>query len=123
MQTPTPNTFLDHERLDVWRVGIELDRLVVGIGRGAVRGHGWFVDQALRASGSALLNLAEAMGRRGADRARCLGIARGSAMELGASLELLRNRGVGPEATHAQARALTLRVVAMLTRLQAVASR
>jgi four helix bundle protein len=56
-----------------------LDGAVVGIARRAGRGHGWLCDQATRAAASVVLNLAEAMGREGLDRARTLRIARGSA--------------------------------------------
>ncbi|MCI0342269.1 MAG: four helix bundle protein, partial [Planctomycetales bacterium] len=73
---------LPHERLDAWRVALELDREVVAAVRIVPRGHAWLADQAARASGSGLLNLAEAMGRRGADRARTLRIAAGSVLEV-----------------------------------------
>jgi four helix bundle protein len=114
---------LDPERLDAYRVAVELDALVVRIARGAGRGHGWLCDQVLRASGSTVLNLAEAVGRQGADRARCLRIARGSAFETDAALELLLHRGATSVELRAQARELVRRVVAMLTRLHAAALR
>ena len=71
---------------------------------------------------STVLNLAEALGREGADRARALRIARGSALELDAALTLLAHRGACAPAARAQARAWTVRVVAMLTRLRARAT-
>ncbi len=114
---------LDHERLDVYTASVALDDVVVRIARAAPRGHGWLADQAQRASGSTVLNLAEALGRQGADRARTLRIARGSALEVDAALTLLSHRGACAPQARAQARALTVRVVAMLTRLQAVATR
>lgn len=109
---------LDHERLDAYRVAVELDALVVAMARRAPRGHGRLGDQAQRASGSVVLNLAEAMGREGADRARTLRISRGSALELDAALTLLLHRGGCAPAAREAAKAMTLRVVAMLTRLR-----
>ena len=114
---------LDHERLDAYRVAVELDDVVVQIARRSGRGHGWLCDQAHRASGSAVLNLAEAVGREGADRARCIRIARGSALEADAAVKLLEHRGVCSSADRARARQLVGRLVSMLTRLMASALR
>ena len=113
-----PKMQLDHERLDAYRVAVALDGLVVSLVRRAPRGHAWLGDQAQRASASTVLNLAEALGREGADRARALRIARGSALEVDAALTLLTlRRGCDPTA-RSEARSLTLRVVAKLTRLR-----
>ena len=109
---------LDHERLDAYAVAIELDGAVVGITRKAGRGHAWIADQAMRASASVVLNLAEALGREGADRARALRIARGSALELDAALTRMLHRGACREADRKAAKGLTVRVVAMLTALR-----
>jgi four helix bundle protein len=109
---------LDHERLDAYNVAIELDGRVVAIARRAPRGHAWLGDQAQRASASVVLNIAEAMGREGADRARTLKIARGSALEVDAALSLLLQRGACDIASRREARGLNLRVVAMLTKLR-----
>jgi len=84
---------LDHERLDAYTAAVELDALVVALTRSAPRGHAWLGDQAQRASASVVLNLAEALGREGADRARMLRISKGSALELDAALTLLAQRG------------------------------
>ena len=110
-----PSARLDHERLDAYAVAIELDGAVVGITRKAGRGHAWIADQAMRASASVVLNLAEALGREGADRARALRIARGSALELGAALTLMLHRGACRDSDRSAAKGLTVRVVAMLT--------
>ena len=113
-----PSARLDHERLDAYAVAIELDGAVVGITRKAGRGHAWIADQAMRASASVVLNLAEALGREGADRARALRIARGSALELGAALTLMLHRGACRDSDRSAAKGLTVRVVAMLTALR-----
>ena len=109
------NLKLDHERLDAYDVALQLDAEVVILTRRAGRGHGWLCDQATRASASVVLNLAEALGREGLDRARALRIARGSALEVDAGLTLLFHRGACGAAERAQAKDLTRRVVAMLT--------
>lgn len=113
---------LDHERLDAYTAAVELDGAVVAIARKAGRGHGWLSDQATRASASVVLNLAEALGREGLDRARALRIARGSALEVDAALTLLLPRGACRAEERSVAKALTVRVVAMLTALRNRAS-
>jgi four helix bundle protein len=54
------------------------------------------------------MNIAEACGREGADRARCLRIARGSALEVDAALTLLAHRGACPALARQDARELTI---------------
>ena len=112
------NNTLQHERLDAFSVAVELDGAVVAIAHRAGRGHAWIADQAMRASASVVLNLAEALGREGADRARALRIARGAARELDAALTLMVHRGACRAAERQAAKALTVRVVAMLTALR-----
>ena len=109
---------LHHERLDAYAIAVELDGAVVAIVHKSGRGHAWIADQAMRASASVVLNLAEALGREGADRARALRIARGSALELDAALTLMLHRGACRVAERQAAKALTVRVVSMLTALR-----
>jgi four helix bundle protein len=112
--TDRSNT-LQHERLDAFTVAVQLEGPVVAIARRAGRGHAWLADQAMRASASVVLNLAEALGREGADRVRALRIARGSALELDAALTLMLHRGACRAAERQAAKALNVRAVAMLT--------
>ena len=112
------STMLDHERLDAYTVAVALDGAVVALVRKAGGGHGWLCDQAVRASASVVLNLAEALGREGLDRARALRIARGSALELDAALTLMVHRGACRAEERNAAKGLTVRVVAMLTALR-----
>ena len=119
MQTTFDRTnTLQHERLDAYTVAVELDGAVVAIAHRAGRGHAWIADQAMRASASVVLNLAEALGREGADRARALRIARGSALELDAALTLMLHRGACRAAERQVAKGLTVRVVALITGLR-----
>ncbi len=118
---PPSEVLLDHERLDAYRVADALDVEVVALARRAPRGHAWLADQAQRASASAGLNLVEAMGRRGADRAHFLRISKGSGLEVDAALTRLLRRGACDLASRAKARELTVRLVQMLVKLIAAA--
>jgi four helix bundle protein len=111
-----PAPHLDCERLDCYRVAIEFQtiaaRLVSNRRVGALR------DQLDRASVSIVLNIAEGAGRRLArEKANFFTIARGSATECAAVLDLLLARGIVSSADHRQGRTLIVRVVQMLTRL------
>src|SRR4051812_45963820 len=76
-------------------------------------------DQFRRAAMSIPLNVAEGSGRSpgSADRARFRGIARGSAMECGAILDVVRLFEIAPEPEWHQAKALLVRVVVMLSKM------
>jgi len=115
MSNTSPSLSLD--RLDCYAAALALDALVVDACRGAGRGCAFLTDQAQRASASAVLNIAEAMGRDGGDRAHAFRIARGSAFEVDAAMALLAQRGRVSQSRRQEARALCARVVAMLTRL------
>ena len=72
-------------------------------------------DQLDRASLSCALNIAEGAGRAGRDQARHYGIARGSAFECLAVLDLVALEATQPESR--EARAILLRLMAVLTAL------
>jgi four helix bundle protein len=75
-------------------------------------------DQLERASLSVVLNTAEAAGRRSRrDKARYYTIARGSATEVAALLDVLERRRLASPAAITTARRLAIRVVQMLTRM------
>ena len=108
---------LDCERLHCYRVAVEFQvlaaRLVASRRVGAT-----LRDQLDRASVSIVLNVAEGAGRRFArDKANFFTIARGSATECAAVLDLLLARGLLSPADHRYGRGLVVRVVQMLTRL------
>ena len=113
---PTPNdmpmkAWLGAERLDVYRLALELLADATELGRGRMAAA--LRDQLDRASSSIVLNIAEEAGRvSGPDKARFYTIARGSAMECAAILD----RRIDP-AHHAHGRQLLLRIVQMLTKL------
>jgi len=110
---------LDCERLDCYRVAVEFQtiaaRLVSNRRVGAT-----LRDQLDRASVSIVLNIAEGAGRRFArDKAHFFTIARGSATECAAVLDLLLARGLVSSTDHRRGRGLLIRIVQMLKRLVA----
>jgi four helix bundle protein len=106
----------EHERLDVCRAAVELlaraDTLVTAF----PRGRAYLVDQLRRASTSIALNIAEGAGEfAAADKARFYRIARRSATEWAAILDVCRTLALADGATLTSGRTLLLRIVAMLT--------
>jgi four helix bundle protein len=108
---------LDPERLVVYQVALEFQVLASQL---VPRGHADLRSQFDRASVSIALNLAEGAGRRlPLDKARFYTIARGSATECGAILDVLRVRGLADEVACRRGRALIVRIVQMVTKLEA----
>lgn len=106
---------LDANKLHVYGVALELHvqcSLLVSPFTRILR------DQLERASLSVVLNTAEAGGRRSRrDKARFYAIARGSATEVAALLDVLALRRLAPPAAIRAGRRLAIRVVQMLTRM------
>jgi four helix bundle protein len=119
---PTPQTedpatqVLDPERLDCYRVAVEFQVLastLLPVAQRVLR------DQLERASVSIVLNLSEGCGRRSRrDRARFFAMARGSAMECAAIVNLALIRDLAPYLDCRRGRSLLVRIVQMLTKLQ-----
>ena len=106
---------LDAERLVVYQVAVELQAMSSML---APEHHRVLRDQLERASLSAVLNVAEGGGRHSRrDKRRHYAIARGSAMETAACIDVIRLRRLAPEALCDRARSLALRVVQMLSKL------
>ncbi len=113
--TGAPAPTLDAERLDVYRVALELHVAAAAI---ALQADPVLRDQLRRASLSVPLNIAEGAGQRSrAQKRRFYSIARGSAMECGAIFDVLRLRELAPQSDCRCSRSLVCRVVQMLTRL------
>jgi four helix bundle protein len=118
--TPKPEhdspPFLEYERLDCYRLAIEFQGLAAGVC--SERRLGALRDQLERASLSIAINIAEGAGPRGrGDRARFFTVARGSAMECAALLEVAASRGLVDASTQRRGRGVVIRIVQMLTRL------
>ena len=115
---PGSGPWLDAERLDVYRVALEFLALVPWLV--PARGAADLRVQLERASSSIVLNIGEAAGRFSRpDKARFLAIARGSATECAAVLDVLRVRRLATAADCLSARSLLVRIVQMLTKLAA----
>ncbi|SRR6266571_1740564 len=110
---------LDAEKLQVYRLAVQFQTLATQL---VPRQRGVLLatlrDQLDRASVSIALNIAEGAGRFAPlDKARFYSIARGSATECGALLDLLLARHLVTTSLHREARNLIVRIVQMLTRL------
>jgi four helix bundle protein len=106
----------EYQRFDCYRVALEFQALVPRLF--PRRGYSALRDQLDRASASILLNIAEGFGRFSrADKAQFYLIARGSAMESAAVLDVLLARGVIEAALHRHAHGQLIRVTQMLTKL------
>ena len=113
-----PVPVLDAEKLDVYRVALEFQAVA---GKLVPRCERVLYDQFQRASLSTLLNTAEGGARRSRpDKARFYAIARGSAAETAAILDVVALRGLAPVIECRRGKALLVRIISMLTRLQRV---
>jgi four helix bundle protein len=107
----------DFEKLDCFPVAIQFSALAPRL---ISRGHRELRDQLTRASLSISLNIAEFAGRTSpADKAHFIAIARGSAMECAAVVDVLLSSGLTGIGMCREARVLLIRVVQMLTKLEA----
>ena len=114
------NTVLHHEKLDVYQAAIRFLVLGTQLAQSFPRGYASLADQLRRASTSVPLNIAEGYGKRGiADRARFYDIARGSAHECAALIDVLAVLEViNPEEIQS-AKELLHRIVSMLVKMVA----
>jgi four helix bundle protein len=107
---------LDAEKLQVYAVALEFRGLATVLG---ARADAIVRDQLRRASLSIVLNIAEGAGLRSRPQKRNLyAVARGSAMECAAIVDVLRVSRSVPAADATRARELLVRVVQMLTKLE-----
>ena len=84
-----PQPRLDYENLDVYRCAIEFLRLALRVASSLPRGESELRKQLKTAAMSVTLNIAEGTGKPSpADRAHAHAIARGSAMECGALVDV-----------------------------------
>lgn len=107
---------LEHERLDVYRLAVELHRSALAIV--PRRGARVLRSQVERAALGVVLNIAEGAGRRSRpDKQRFYEIARGSATEVAAILDIALACSLASPNAYAHARLLAVRVVQILTKL------
>ena len=109
---------LDHERLDVYQCALQFVSVALQIIEKVSRGHAELIDQLRRATFSIPLNIAEGAGKVSAkDRGRYYAIARGSAMECAAIIDLLKLQGLAEAESVSEAKRLLVRLVAMLSKM------
>jgi four helix bundle protein len=112
---------LDHENLDVYQCAIDFLAMASRLGAALPRGEGDLRDQLKRAAVSIPLNIAESCGKMSTpDRSRFLLIARGSALECGAVLDVAVALGILDTTSIPAAKSLLTRIVAMLTKMSRV---
>jgi len=116
METSTPS--LRHERLDVYQASIRFLALTESVIDDLPRGSAATIDQLRRAAMSIPLNIAEGYAKQSPqDGARFFDIARGSAHECGAIVDVLKARSMIKDETHRALKILLHRVVSMLVKL------
>ena len=109
---------LDYERLDVYQRSIEFLALAFAVAERVPREYASLADQLKRAAMSIPLNIAEGSAKPdGPDRRRYHAIARGSAMECAAILDVIRLLPDPQLGALQEAKNLLIRVVEMLSRL------
>ena len=114
----TERPLLDHEKLDVYRLSVELLALTLRILDGIPKPRRELRSQLERAAMSVPLNIAEGTGKPSPpDRARYYGIARGSALECGAILDVCALCGHATPDQVDDGKRILVRIVAMLTRM------
>ncbi len=109
---------MSYEKLDVYQCTIKFLSLAIEITNEMPRGQAPLADQLKRAAMSIPLSIAEGDGKRTrADCGRFFDIARGSAMECAAAIDVCRILSLVDEQKQQTTKLLLHRIVAMLTKL------
>lgn len=110
---------MSYEKLRLYQQALQFLAFAAGACERLPRGNGPIADQLKRASASVCLNTAEACGKiRDADRKRHFAMARGSAMECGAILDVLNELKILPlQQYRRDQKAQLYGIVAMLSAL------
>jgi len=112
------NKTFDHERLDVYRAAIEFVVLSDEILKELPRGRAYLVDQLQRAGSSIALNIAEGAGEYARyEKHRFYRMAKRSATECAAILDIAQKLGLSETKKLNDARDLLFRIVSMLIRM------
>ncbi|MBL4846266.1 MAG: four helix bundle protein [Planctomycetes bacterium] len=108
----------DHEKLDVSRIAIAFLVIANDVVEAVARGRGYLADQLQRASTSVVLNIAEGAGEYSAkDKARFYRMAKRSATECAAILDVCQRLDLIAEERYRVGREHLFRTVSMLVRL------
>ena len=108
----------DHEKLDVYQIALDWVVLAQEVARSLPRGNAELADQLQRAACSIVLNIAEGAGEfSAAEKARFYRMAKRSATECAAVLDVAKRRSAITDEHYTQSRSLLLRIVGMLVKL------
>lgn len=109
---------MSYERLDVYQCSIQFLAIATSITNELPRGYRELSDQIKRAAMSIPLNIAEGAGKRTKpDCRKYFDIARGSAMECGAAIDVCKVLQLIDAKKIGDGKALLHRIVSMLTKL------
>jgi four helix bundle protein len=113
-----------HDNTIIYQRALELVRLVHAVQSELPPGYAFLADQLRRAASSVVLNFSEGYGKSTpAEQRRYFRIARGSAYEVAAALDLGQAFGVVAPAPHAAGKDLCDHLAGMLTRFRSAAHR
>ena len=108
----------DHEKLDVYKVAINLVILIDEIVENLLRGRAYLADQLQRAGASVPLNIAEGAGEyAGNEKIRFYRMAKRSASECAGILDVCLAIKLIEEELYKKGKELLIRIVAMLIKL------
>jgi len=109
---------MSYEKLDVYQCSIRFLSIATELTSSLPRGHAALADQLRRAAMSIPLSIGEgACKRTKADCRKYFDIARGSAMECGAAIDVCKTLDLVDDQTCKTAKELLHRIVSMLTKL------
>lgn len=107
-----------YKELDVYKCSITFTALAWRLSNDLPKGQGDMSSQLKRAALSVPLNIGEGSGRRQVgDRSRHYSIARGSAMECSAVLDVMKTLEIGEQDRIAEGQDILVRIVSMLTKM------
>lgn len=108
----------DFEKLDVYQAAIEVVVLIDKITESFPKGRAYLTDQLQRAGTSIALNIAEGAGEFSInEKSRFYRMAKRSATETAAILEISKRSNIIDEEHYHSARELLIRIVMMLTKM------
>ena len=105
----------DHEKLDVYQAAIDFVILINAVVENLPRGRAYLADQLQRAGASVPLNIAEGAGEFSTnEKIRFYRMAKRSATECAAILDICRRLEIIDEKNYSKLRELLMRIVSML---------
>ncbi len=110
--------YFDHEKLDVYKVSIDLITLIDEIVEHFPKGRAYLADQFQRAGTSVVLNIVEGAGEYSScEKCRFYRMAKRSGTECAGVFDICQRLHLIKEAQYVKGRELLIRIVAMLTKL------